>query len=71
MAAGQPLASGASAMSGLQSGAACQFVATIFDDVSDKMSDELAAHAEKLSAAAEAYRRADEDLGRRLRHLAE
>lgn len=71
MGVGQSLASAANAMPGLLCGAACQFAGTVFDDVAHKVSGELSAHSNRLSSAADSYYRADDELGRRLRRLAE
>ena len=51
----------------LVSGSACRFVGDVLDGVARALADELSTHSERLVAAAERYRRADEDLGRRLR----
>lgn len=70
MAAGQSLAEAASGVSRLRSGAAIEFAASAIDKVSAAIHEELTAHAAKLSAAADMYRRTDEGLGRRLGQIA-
>lgn len=50
----------------LRSGSACLFVGDVLDGVARALTDELSTHSERLVAAAQRYRRADEDLGRRL-----
>jgi hypothetical protein len=71
MCAGRTIADGAGAMPGLESGAACQYASTVLDAAAAQMSAELAAHAKNLISAAERYAKVDEDLGRRLRSIAE
>jgi hypothetical protein len=70
MGTGQSMASGGTGMSGLLSEAACQFAGTVFDAAAGAVHDELTAHSTNLSAAADHYRRVDEEFGRRLRKLA-
>ncbi|MGK2853687.1 MAG: hypothetical protein ACSLE3_06190 [Microbacteriaceae bacterium] len=70
MAAGQSLAGAADGVSNLLSGAAIEFAASAIDKASATINEELTAHSNKLAAAADTYRRADEDLGRGLDHIA-
>ena len=71
MAAGESIASAADAMPGLQSGAACQFASTVLDGAAAAVRADLSAHAANLISAADSYLRADDELGRRMRSLAE
>ena len=67
MGAGEKLSSAATAVQGLLSGSACEFAGQVLDMACTQVSDELAAHSQNLTAAAGAYQRSDENLGRRLR----
>lgn len=71
MGVGRSLFDAADGMPGLLSGAACQFAGAIFDAAAGRVRDELSTHSGKLSTAADHYHRADDELGRRLRRLAE
>ena len=70
MGTGQAMASAGTGMSGLLSEGACQFAGTMFDTAAGAAHEELTAHSTNLSAAADQYHRADEELGRRLRQIA-
>lgn len=70
MAAGQSLAAAAGGVSNLLSGAAIEFAASAIDKASATINEELTSHARKLTAAADTYRRVDENLGRRLDRIA-
>jgi hypothetical protein len=63
----QSMTRAAADLADLSSGSACRFVGDVLDDVARTLADELSTHSERLAAAAERYRRADEDLGWRLR----
>ena len=63
----QSMTRAAGNLADLLSGSACRIVGDVLDDVARTLADELSTHSERLAAAAERYRRADEDLGRRLR----
>lgn len=67
MAAGQSLTAAGDGMAGLVSETACRFAATVLDDASTAVHDALTSHATRLTAAADHYRRMDEQLGSRLR----
>lgn len=69
--AAQSMASAIQAMSGLASGEACQFAATVLDGAAKALSADLTSHAERLSSAADRYRQVDNELGQRLRRIAE
>jgi hypothetical protein len=69
MAAGSTLSAAAGGVPDLLTGAALQIAASAIDNVSAMINEELTSHADKLTAAAETYRRADDDLGRRLDHI--
>jgi hypothetical protein len=71
MAAGEVISAAANAMSGLESGAACQFAGAVLDGASARVGAELAAHSKNLTSAADRYGRVDEELGHRLRSIAE
>jgi hypothetical protein len=71
LATGQSMSRAATGMTGLLSGAACHFVGAAFDDVAATISEELNGHSSHLVRAADAYHQADEELGRRLKRLAE
>ena len=66
LAVGQALSTAAAGMAGLQSGAACGEVASVFDGAVRETGAEVGAHAEKLSNAAGAYRGTDDEYARRL-----
>lgn len=70
MSMGHTLASAGSGMSGLLSAEACQFAGSVFDTAASAVHDELAAHSDNLSAAADQYHQTDEEFGRRLGKLA-
>lgn len=70
MAAGQTLSGAAGGVANLLSGAALEFAASVIDDVSAAITEELTTHSNKLTAAADTYRHADEALGTRLDHVA-
>lgn len=70
MAAGPSLANAGTGMSGLLVEQACQLAGTMFDAAATAVHDELAAHAKKLSAAADRYHQTDGELGRRLGTIA-
>ncbi|MDH6198075.1 phage tail tape-measure protein [Mycobacterium frederiksbergense] len=63
---GERLASAAAAMPGLQSGAACGEVGPVIDTTAQGVGSEVGAHANKLTYAADAYQRTDEEYARRL-----
>ncbi len=63
---GQPLSTAAAAMPGLQSGAACGEAASVVDGAARTLGSGVGAHAEKLTSAADAYRRTDDEYARRL-----
>ena len=71
MTAGRAMTDAALSMDGLSSGAACEFAGAVFDSVARTVGEQLTDHSTKLAAAADLYHRADEELGSRLRHLAE
>jgi hypothetical protein len=71
LATGQSMSRAATGMAGLLSGAACQFVGAAFDDAAATISEELNSHSSHLARAADAYHRADEELCRRLKRLAQ
>jgi len=71
MAVGESIANAAAAMPGLHSGAGCQFASTVLDGAAAGLSADLSTHATKLNSAADRYLRADDQLDRRLRSLAE
>ena len=71
MATGQSMASAATGMSGLLSEGACQFAGATFDTAAGAVHEELTAHSTNLSAAADRYHQIDEELGRRLRKIAQ
>ena len=71
MDAGRPLAGVAQAMAGLESGAAGQAVGMVLDEVAHQVSADLTAHSERLIAAADCYRAADQASARRLRRIAD
>jgi hypothetical protein len=62
----QSMTCAAGDLADLRSGSACRFVGDVLDGVARALIDELSTHSERLVAAAERYRRAEEDLGRRL-----
>ncbi|OBG80659.1 hypothetical protein A5733_21380 [Mycobacterium sp. NS-7484] len=66
---GQPLSAAAAAMPGLQSGAACGQVAPIVDGAAKTVGSEVSAHAGKLTSAADAYQRTDDESARRLNSI--
>lgn len=53
-------------MPGLQSGAACGQVSSIVDAAVQSVGSEVGTHAGKLTDAADAYQRADDESARRL-----
>lgn len=63
---GEVLGTAASAMSGLQSGAACAQVSLVVDAAVQSVGSEVGAHAGKLTDAADAYQRTDDEYARRL-----
>lgn len=70
LAVGQSMASAGEGVSGLHSETGCSMVGDLFDAASSATHEELAAHADKLSKAADMYQRADKELGEKLsRHL--
>lgn len=71
MAAGQSMTNAGTGMSGLLTEGACQFAGTIFDTATAAVHEELTAHSTNLSSAADRYHRTDEELGRRLRKIAQ
>ena len=71
IAAGQLLGGAVSAMSGLQSAAACQLAATALDSFNQTLVEDVSSHAGRLGIAAEHYQHTDEEFGRRLRRLAQ
>ena len=71
MGAGRSLGAAAQAMAGLESGTACQSVAELVDDVAAEVGAALTAHSDRLVAAADIYRAADDSLARRLRRIAD
>jgi hypothetical protein len=71
MATGQSMTHAGSGMSGLLTEGACQFAGTIFDTAATAVHEELTAHSANLSSAADHYHRTDEELGRRLRKIAQ
>jgi hypothetical protein len=62
----QSMARASGDLADLVSGSACRFVSDVLDGAARALADELSTHSECLVAAAERYRRADEDLGRLL-----
>jgi hypothetical protein len=71
MSVGQLISGGVSAMSGLDSAAACAHAGSILDAAAQRVSAELAAHSKNLLSAADRYGTVDENLGRRLRSIAD
>lgn len=71
MSACRSLAAAVQAMAGLDSGAACQAVGAVLDEVAREIGAALTAHSDRLSSAAERYRAADDELARRLRRIAD
>ncbi len=65
------MAGAVQAMSGLDSGKACQIVASVLDGAAAAVSADLTAHSERLSSAAERYHQADSEFAQRLRRIAE
>ncbi|CRZ16923.1 type VII secretion target [Mycolicibacterium neworleansense] len=63
---GEVLGTAASAMPGLQSGAACGQVSSVVDGAVQAVSSEVGAHAGKLTDAASAYQRTDDEYAHRL-----
>ncbi|WP_454787735.1 hypothetical protein [Mycolicibacterium lutetiense] len=63
---GQPLSAAAAAMPNLQSGAACGQASSIVESAATAVGGEISAHAGKLTDAASAYQRTDEEYARRL-----
>lgn len=63
----QSMTRAAGYLADLRSGSACRFVGEVLDGVARALADELSTHSVRLVAAAQRYRRADEDLGRRVR----
>ncbi len=70
MAVGDSMAGAGQGVSGLLSAAACRLVGELLDTASAAAHEELAAHAEKLSTAADRYQQTDEEHGERLRRFA-
>ncbi|MBJ7386219.1 MAG: ESX-1 secretion-associated protein [Mycolicibacterium sp.] len=62
----QSMTRAAAGLADLRSGSACRFVGDVLDGATRALTAELSTHSESLVAAAQRYRRADEDLGRRL-----
>ena len=69
--AGCLLDTGASAMSGLQSGSACRLAADLLDHLAHIVGTDLSEHAHRISTAAEHYRYVDESYSRTYRAIAE
>ncbi len=63
---GEVLGTAASAMPGLQSGAACGQVSSVLDAAVQAVGSEVGAHGRKLIDAADAYERTDDEYARRL-----
>ncbi|MDV3125716.1 type VII secretion target [Mycobacterium sp. 21AC1] len=68
--AGTATAVGATGMSGLRSGAACQFAGTTLDEAATRAGAELAAHSKNLLGAAGRYEQVDSAFGERLSQIA-
>lgn len=56
---GQPLATSAAALAGLQSAAACGECETVLETARDLLSSEMSQYASKLSSAASEYEKTD------------
>lgn len=59
MTVGQPLASSAAALAGLQSAAACSECETVLETARDLLSTEMSQYADKLRTAATEYEKTD------------
>ena len=70
MGAGQSVTNAATAMSGLNTADACHVVGTEFDAAAKTVHEELTAHSQNLAVAADQYHRTDDELGRRLKKIA-
>jgi hypothetical protein len=70
MGTGQSMASAGGGVTGLLSGDACNYAGTLLDAATTTVHEELTAHSTNLSAAADLYHRADEELGNRLKKIA-
>lgn len=70
LALGQSLTTAGTGMTGLSTEGACQLVGTTFDTAATSVHDDLSAHADNLTTAADRYHRTDETLGRGLRRIA-
>jgi hypothetical protein len=64
---GASLITAGSGMVGLTVEEACRVAGDLFDTATTAVHDELTAHSDKLSAAADQYHRMDADLSRRVR----
>lgn len=70
LAVGQSMVSAGEGVSGLLSATECRSVGELFNTAATAAHEELAAHADKLSKAADMYQRADKELGEKFsRHL--
>lgn len=69
MGAGAHLHGVGAAMPALTSAAACRDAAGILDNAAAVLTGDLAGHADKVSAAADTYQRADAELGKRLKRF--
>lgn len=70
MATGEAMAGAGNGMPGLHTEGACQFASTEFDTATTTVHDELTSHSINLTSAADQYHHTDEELGRRLRTIA-
>ncbi|OPX12991.1 hypothetical protein B1790_01985 [Mycobacterium sp. AT1] len=66
MRSGASVADAGTGMAGLLTEGACRSVSVLLDSAASVVHQELADHADKLTAAANHYRGTDEELGRRL-----
>jgi hypothetical protein len=69
MAVGESMVGAGVGVSGLLSATGCRLVGDLFSAATAAAHEELAAHAEKLSTAADIYQRADKEIGDRLRRF--
>jgi hypothetical protein len=58
-------------MRGLLTADACHFAGSVLDSACSSVYEELTAHSTNLSSAADQYHQTDEELGRRLRKIAD
>ena len=66
MASGQSMTAAVTGMPGLASGAACAIAGALLDGAAGVISGALSTHSASLCTAADHYRRADAELGRRI-----